>query len=120
MGSVVWIKLQNWTDREQRVTVFTYLCGEEWVYPEANNIMATPAVIDPEDNEEVFVPLTVRRKYGRRRPQIDRIDVSDTLDRKKTASKQQIEALNTQILNEWPFPEEEWGEETGDIGTIQR
>jgi hypothetical protein len=106
-GRSIYIRLLNRTQREQKIRVLAYLDSGEQLMPRTNQGIPTiPATIRPEDDKELWIPLMLMRENNHARPHVERIEVLDAVDRKILVPKKDIERLNDQILNEWPYDDE--------------
>jgi hypothetical protein len=107
-GAAIVVELLNRTDRTIDVSVFVTLHSGDVLVPRTGNMYPlNPQEIKSERNAEVYIPLTVPRSKPHTRPQIAVIKLQDQVKRTSVVSKRAIERLNDQILNEWPFSEDE-------------
>ncbi len=107
-GAAVALKLQNRTERAMRASVFVYLqSGEELVPRRGGTRPTNPQTLAAEDTTSVLVPLTIPRTQPEARPQVKDIKLQDGVNRTVRVPRSMIERLNDQILNQWPFQEDD-------------
>jgi hypothetical protein len=102
LGAGLMIELTNRTERPVKVSADVVLqTGEVMVS------FGLWEVIPSEDKRQLEVSLVAGRKNYLIRPQIVKIKLYDSADRFLFVSKKTVDRLNDQILNEWPFSEDE-------------
>jgi hypothetical protein len=101
-GAALVIELTNRTERPVKVFADVHLQSGEVL-----DIFGSWGVVPPEDKMKLHVSLVARGKNNHKRPQIAAIKLYDSVDRFLFVSKRTLERLNDQILNEWPFSEDE-------------
>ncbi|HEU5099676.1 MAG TPA: hypothetical protein VFU22_11685 [Roseiflexaceae bacterium] len=102
-GAGIMIHLINPTQRALKIYTYITLDTNEVV----GAYRGYGEVIGPEDTTEMCVALTFARVNKHARPQIESIKFEDGMKRSLVVSRNTIDRLNDQILNEWPFPESE-------------
>jgi hypothetical protein len=106
VGAAIRIKVKNWNEHEEEVTVSAHLQSGETLLPRAASGLTTiPFVIKAERTKVFSVPLTIYRAQPHVAPVVTAVEVQDALERKKQVPKELIERLNAQIVEQWPFSE---------------
>jgi hypothetical protein len=106
VGTALRIKVKNWSECEQDVSVFVHLPSGETLIPRhGNGWPLGQQTIEAKRTTALAVPLMLHREHPHTAPVITSVEVEDALECKKTASGELIERLNAQIAAQWPYPE---------------
>lgn len=100
-GAGILIHLINTTQRPLKIHTYITLDTNEVV----GAYRGYGEVLNPEDTTEMCVSLTSPRLNKHARPQIKSIRFEDGMKRSLVISRKIVNQLNDQVLNGWPFSE---------------